>query len=59
MSDIKEKKSLNKVKKQVIFADEVSRTFYRKIEITTLVDHLKSCDAVLKPCLESNHTAAR
>jgi len=47
MSDIKEKKFLNKVRKQVIFADEVSRTFYRKIEVTTLVDHSKSYDAIL------------
>ena len=47
MSDIKEKKFLNKVRKQVIFADEVSRTFYKKIEVITLVDHSKSCDAIL------------
>ena len=47
MSDIKEKKFLNKVRKQVIFADEVSRTFYRKIEVITLVDHSKLHDAIL------------
>ena len=47
MNDIKEKKSLNKVRKQVIFADEVSRTFYRKIKLITLVNHSKSCDATL------------
>ena len=47
MSDIKEKKFLNKVRKQVIFADEVSRTFYRKIEVITLIDHSKSYDAIL------------
>ncbi len=47
MSDIKEKKSLNKVRKQVIFADEVSRTFYKKIKVITLVDHLKSHNAIL------------
>ncbi len=47
MNDIKEKKSLNKVRKQFIFADEVSRTFYRKIEVITLVDHSKSRDATL------------
>jgi len=47
MNDIKEKKSMIKIRKQVIFADEVSRTFYRKIEVTTLVNHSKSHDAIL------------
>jgi len=70
MSDIKEKKSLNKVRKQVIFADEVSRTFYKKIKVITLVDHLKSHDAILTSvkdidlqaeicfiCYKSDHTS--
>jgi len=48
MSDIKEKKSLNKVKKQVIFAEKRgSLNFYRKIEVTTLIDHSKSHDVIL------------
>jgi len=48
MSDIKEKKSLNKVRKQVIFAEKRdSLNLYRKIEVTTLVDHSKSHDAIL------------
>ncbi len=48
MSDIKEKKFLNKVRKQVIFAEKQdSLNLYRKIEVTTLVDHSKSHDAIL------------
>ncbi len=48
MSDIKEKKSLNKVRKQVIFAEKRdSLNLYRKIEVTTFVDHSKSCNAIL------------
>jgi len=48
MNDIKEKKFLIKVRKQVIFAEKQdSLSFYKKIEVTTLVDHLKSCDATL------------
>ena len=47
MNDIKEKKSMIKIRKQVIFADEVSRTFYRKIKVITFVDHSKSCNAIL------------
>jgi len=54
INDIKEKKFLNKVRKQVIFADEVSRTFYRKIEVTTLVNHLKSRDATLTSVKETD-----
>ena len=48
MSDIKEKKFLNKVRKQVIFAEKRdSLNLYRKIKVTTLVDHSKSRDAIL------------
>jgi len=48
MSDIKEKKFLNKVRKQVIFAEKWdSLNLYRKIEVTTLVNHSKSHDAIL------------
>ncbi len=48
MNDIKEKKSLIKVWKQVIFAEERdSLNLYRKIEVITLVDHSKSRDAIL------------
>jgi len=71
MSDIKEKKFLNKVRKQVIFAEKRdSLNLYRKIEVTTLVDHSKSCDAILTSvkdinlqaeicfiCHKSNHTS--
>jgi len=48
MNDIKEKKFLIKVRKQVIFAEKQdSLNFYRKIEVTTLVDHSKLCDVIL------------
>ncbi len=48
MNDIKEKKFLVKVRKQVIFAEKWDLlNLYRKIEVTTLVDHLKSRDAIL------------
>ncbi len=48
MNDIKEKKFLIKIRKQVIFAEKWdSLNFYRKIEVTTLVDHLKLCDTTL------------
>ncbi len=48
MNNIKEKKFLVKVRKQVIFAEKRdSLNLYRKIEVTTLVDHSKSCDAIL------------
>ncbi len=48
MNDIKEKKFLIKVRKQVIFAEKWdSLNLYRKIEVTTLVNHSKSCDAIL------------
>ncbi len=48
MNDIKEKKFLIKVKKQVIFAEKRdSLNLYRKIEVTILVDHSKLRDAIL------------
>ncbi len=48
MSDIKKKKFLNKIQKQVIFAEKWdSLNFYKKIKVTTLVDHSKSRDAIL------------
>ena len=48
MSDIKEKKFLNKVRKQVIFAEKWdSLNLYRKIEVTTFINHSKSYDAIL------------
>ncbi len=47
MNDIKKKKFLNKVRKQIIFADEHSRFFYRKIEVIISVNQLKSRDATL------------
>ncbi len=47
MNDIKKKKSLNKVRKQIIFADEHSKLFYRKIEVIVSVNQLKSRDATL------------
>ncbi len=71
MNDIKEKKFLIKVRKQVIFAEKWdSLNFYRKIEVTTLVDHSKSHKAILTNvkdinlqaeicfiCHKSNHTS--
>jgi len=48
ISDIKEKKFLNKVRKQVIFAEKRgSLNLYKKIEVTTFVDHSKSYNAIL------------
>ncbi len=48
MNDIKEKKFLVKVRKQVIFAEKWdSLNFYRKIEVITLVNHSKSRDVIL------------
>ncbi len=48
MNDIKKKKFLIKVRKQVIFAEKRdSLNFYKKIEVTTFVDHSKSYDAIL------------
>jgi len=47
MNDIKKKKFLNKVRKQIIFADEHLRFFYRKIEVIVSVNQLKSRDVTL------------
>jgi len=48
MNDIKEKKFLIKVRKQVIFAEKRdSLNFYKKIEVITLVDHSKSRSVIL------------
>ncbi len=54
MNDIKKKKSLNKVRKQIIFADEHSRLFYRKIEVIISVNQLKSCDVTLTSVKDLN-----
>ncbi len=48
MNDIKEKKFMIKIRKQVIFAEKWdSLNLYRKIEIIVSVDSLKSYDAIL------------
>jgi hypothetical protein len=49
MKKIKDKESMIKVKitKQVIFADEISKTFYKKIEVIKSVELSNSCDAIL------------
>ncbi len=48
MNDIKEKKFLVKVRKQVIFAERWdSLNLYRKIEVTTFVNHSKLCNVIL------------
>ncbi len=48
INDIKEKKFLIKVRKQVIFAEKWdSLNLYRKIEVTTLVNHSKLRDVIL------------
>jgi hypothetical protein len=46
---IKDKESIIKVRiiKQVIFADEILKTFYRKIEVTRFIKVLNSCDVIL------------
>jgi len=55
MNDIKEKKFLIKVRKQVIFAEKRdSLNLYRKIEVTTLVDHSKLRDATLTSVKETD-----
>ena len=70
MNDIKKKKFLIKVRKQVIFAEKQdSLNLYKKIEVTIFVDHSKSRDAILTSikdtdlqveicfiCHKSNHT---
>ncbi len=71
MNDIKEKKFLIKVRKQVIFAEKWdSLNLYKKIKVITLVDHSKLCDVILTSikdinlqaeiyfiCHKSNHTS--
>ncbi len=71
MNDIKEKKFLIKVRKQVIFAEKWdSLNLYKKIEVITLVDHSKSRDVILTSikdinlqaeiyfiCYKSDHTS--
>jgi hypothetical protein len=49
MKKIKDKESMIKVRttKQVIFADEISKIFYRKIEVIRSVKLSNSCDAIL------------
>ncbi len=48
MNDIKEKKFLIKVRKQVIFVKKWdSLNFYRKIKVITLIDHSKLHDVIL------------
>ncbi len=48
MKNIKEKKFLIKVRKQVIFAEKQdSLNLYRKIKVTTFIDHSKLHDAIL------------
>ncbi len=54
MNDIKKKKSLNKVRKQIIFTDEHSRLFYKKIEVIVSVNQLKSRDATLTSVKDLN-----
>ena len=54
MNDIKKKKFLNKVRKQIIFADEHSRLFYRKIEVIISVNQLKSRNATLTSVKDLN-----
>jgi len=49
MKKIKDKESMIKVRttKQVIFADKISKIFYRKIEVTRSVELSNSRDAIL------------
>jgi hypothetical protein len=49
MKKIKDKESMIKVKtmKQVIFVDEISKTFYKKIEVIKLVEVLNSRNVIL------------
>jgi len=54
MNDIKKKKFLNKVRKQIIFADEHSRLFYKKIKVIISVNQLKSCDVTLTSVKDLN-----
>ncbi len=71
MNDIKEKKFLVKVKKQVIFAEKWdSLNLYRKIKVTTLIDYSKLHNVILTNikdidlqaeicfiCYKSDHTS--
>ncbi len=71
MNDIKEKKFLVKIRKQVIFAEKWdSLNLYKKIKVTTFVDHSKLHDVILTNvkdinlqaeicfiCHKSNHTS--
>ncbi len=53
MNDIKEKKFMIKIRKQVIFAEKWdSSNLYRKIEV--IIDQLKSCDATLTNVKETD-----
>ncbi len=55
MNDIKEKKFMIKIRKQVIFAEKWgSLNFYRKIEVIVSVDSSKSCDATLTSIKETD-----
>jgi len=55
MNNIKEKKFLIKIRKQVIFAEKWdSLNLYRKIEVTTFVDHLKLHDVILTSVKDIN-----
>ena len=55
MNDIKEKKFLIKVRKQVIFAEKQdSLNLYKKIEVTTLVDNSKSRNMILTSVKDIN-----
>ncbi len=55
MNDIKEKKSLIKIRKQVIFAEKWdSLNFYRKIEVIISIDLSKSCDVTLTSVKETD-----
>jgi len=49
MKKIKDKKLMIKVRiiKQVIFADEILKTFYRKIKVIKLVEVSNSCNVIL------------
>ncbi len=55
MNDIKEKKSLIKIRKQVIFAEKWnSLNLYRKIEVIVSVNSSKSCNATLTSVKETD-----
>ncbi len=57
MKNIKEKKSMIKVRmtKQVIFAEKLSNTiFYKSVETTKSVNHLKSCNVTLINVKDTN-----